>query len=129
MTTLQDDEIYKLLQESFLVQDFDAVNSRDVRLSNMWILYCGITRGKCSSVRRYLHISHPPMIFEHGAKNVLYLFQCFQEAHDDQLCDIYVYKRFGLASESPHKLNIIIIGYNCRTHMGEYVTMQMYKIK
>ena len=23
---------------------------------------------------------------------------------------------------------LLAIGYNCRTHMGEYVTMQMYKI-
>ena len=55
VTTLPEDEVYKLLKESFIVTDdeYDP-DSKSVRLSNMWILYCGITSGQCKRLRHYL---------------------------------------------------------------------------
>ena len=49
VTTLPEDEVYTLLKESFIVTD-----SKSVYLSNMWILYCGITSGQCKTLRHYL---------------------------------------------------------------------------
>ena len=56
VTTLPEDEVYTLLKESFIVTDDDDPNpdSKSVRLSNMWILYCGITSGQCKTLRHYL---------------------------------------------------------------------------
>ena len=49
VTTLPEDEVYTLLKQSFVVTD-----SKSVRFSNMWILYCGITSGQCKTLRHYL---------------------------------------------------------------------------
>ena len=68
VTTLSDDKVYTLLKESFIVSDtsdtrhkpfsnLDSIpnpDSKSVRLSNMWILYCGITSGQCKTLRHYL---------------------------------------------------------------------------
>ena len=57
VTTLPEDEVYTLLKESFIVTDYDYPpnpDSKSVRLSNMWILYCGITSGQCKTLRHYL---------------------------------------------------------------------------
>ena len=56
VTTLPEDEVYTLLKESFIVTDneYSAGDSKSVRLSNMWILYCGITSGQCKTLRHYL---------------------------------------------------------------------------
>ena len=58
VTTLPEDEVYTLLKKSFIVRDnflFNLGNiSKSVRLSNMWILYCGITSGQCKTLRHYL---------------------------------------------------------------------------
>ena len=56
VTTLREHEVYTLLKESFIVTDneYSAADSKSVRLSNMWILYCGITSGQCKTLRRYL---------------------------------------------------------------------------
>ena len=58
VTTLPDDTVYTLLRESFNVIDDDNYdpdpNSKSVRLSNMWILYCGVTSGQCKALRHYL---------------------------------------------------------------------------
>ena len=60
VTTLLEDEVYALLKESFIVDNIDNnvrrsdPESKSVRLSNMWILYCGITSGKCNALRHYL---------------------------------------------------------------------------
>ena len=53
VTTLPEDEVYTLLKESFVVTDSNP-DSKSVRLSNMWILYCGITSGQCKTLRHYL---------------------------------------------------------------------------
>ena len=53
VTTLPEDEVYTLLKESFIVTDRNP-DSKSVRLSNMWILYCGITSGQCKTLRHYL---------------------------------------------------------------------------
>ena len=52
VTTLPEDEVYTLLKESFIVTGYD--DSKSARLSNMWILYCGITSGQCKTLRHYL---------------------------------------------------------------------------
>ena len=58
VTTLPEDEVYTLLKESFIVtqERHKAPNpdSKSARLSNMWILYCGITSGQCKTLRHYL---------------------------------------------------------------------------
>ena len=59
VTTLPEDEVYTLLKESFIVTDHEnfrnpGAYSNSVRLSNMWILYCGITSGQCKTLRHYL---------------------------------------------------------------------------
>ena len=53
VTMLPEDEIYILLKESFIATDRNP-DSNKVRLSNMWILYCGITSGQCKTLRHYL---------------------------------------------------------------------------
>ena len=52
VTTLPEDKVYTLLEESFLV--FGKPTDKGFRLSNMWIMYCGITSGQCNSLRHYL---------------------------------------------------------------------------
>ena len=55
VTTLPEDAVYTLLKESFIITDDDYDPDRkSVRLSNMWILYCGITSGQCKTLRHYL---------------------------------------------------------------------------
>ena len=57
VTTLPEDQVYTLLKESFVVTEdrFEPnPDSKSVRLSNMWILYCGITSGQCKTLRHYL---------------------------------------------------------------------------
>ena len=55
VTTLPEDEVYMLLKESFIVTEMGYyLDSKSVRLSNMWILYCGITSGQCKTLRHYL---------------------------------------------------------------------------
>ena len=58
VTTLPEDEVYTLLKESFLV-DYSDNDSKSVRLSNMWIMYCGIKHGQCKSLIRYLTALSP----------------------------------------------------------------------
>ena len=61
VTTLPEDQVYTLLKESFIIKDHFSLfidlnrpDSKSVRLSNMWILYCGITSGQCKTLRHYL---------------------------------------------------------------------------
>ena len=61
VTTLPEHEVYTLLKESFMVTESRYVyfddpdpDSKNVRLSNMWILYCGIISGQCKTLRYYL---------------------------------------------------------------------------
>ena len=121
VTTLPEDEVYTFLKESFVTQG--RGDSKSVRLSNMWILYCGITSGQCKTLRCYLttyssnpydnnidshvqgiskkmtdpsqqsdqRISNSRTISQDVLKDpvkVLYLFQCFQEAQDNELCEV-----------------------------------------
>ena len=65
VTTLPEDEVYKLLKESFIVPDPKSdsnPDSKSVRLSNMWILYCGITNGQCKTLQHYLTIYVTPNV-------------------------------------------------------------------
>ncbi|XP_065900939.1 protein NLRC3-like [Dysidea avara] len=63
VATLPEDEVYTLMKESFLEKqllfDDPDPDSKSVRLSNMWIMYCGITSGQCKSLKRYLSYSKP----------------------------------------------------------------------
>ena len=106
VTTSPEDEVYTLLKESFIVTDYLDPDSKSVRLSNMWILYCGITSGQCKTLRHYLTTYGKPS--QQGASysqsisddepfsqdilkeqvKVLSLFQCFQEAQDKELCKV-----------------------------------------
>ena len=64
VTKLPEDEVYTLLKESFIVTENKLgmfitksdlnPDGESVRLSNLWILYCGITSGQCKTLRRYL---------------------------------------------------------------------------
>ena len=60
VTILPEDKVYTLLKESFIVTNSRIMynisnpDSKSVRLSNMWILYCGITSGQCKTLRHYL---------------------------------------------------------------------------
>ena len=70
VTTLPEDEVYTLLKESFIVTerryyDDPDPDSKSVRLSNMWILYCGITSGQCKTLRHYLTTYGKPVSSGH----------------------------------------------------------------
>ena len=55
VTTLPEEKVYTLLEESFIIKKMRYyLNSKSVHLSNMWILYCGITSGHCKTLRHYL---------------------------------------------------------------------------
>ena len=120
VATLPDDKVYSLLVESFLITSLEcgmnyvrktsAQQDKVVRLSNMWIFFCGITKGQSSSFKKYLSTNSsllpsttPGVIHDEipigsavtisqdimeDTRKVLYLFQCFQEAQDDTMCDI-----------------------------------------
>ena len=106
VTTLPEKEVYTLLKDSFVITEYHRFNySKSVRLSNMWVLYCGMTSGQCKTLRQYLKMTSP---FQPGSTSdqripntrtisqdilvdpmtVLYLFQCFQEAQDNELCEV-----------------------------------------
>ena len=66
VAALSKDSVYALLDYSFPVSvnsaNFSNSSTTDqdqrfkhVRLSNMWIMYCGITGGQCSSFRHFYH--------------------------------------------------------------------------
>ena len=151
ITTLPEDKVYALLKKSFIVTN----NSESVRLSNMWILYCGITSGQSKTLRHYLTTygksndalpvkecitttaskqinnnadsqvtskvmttgpSQQGSSSDHSTINIslhilndpvkiLYLFQCFQEAQDNVLCEV-LSKSFdnGVINISSHRL-------------------------
>ena len=114
VTTLPEDEVYALLEESFImieskpnIYNDPNSDSKGVRLSNMWILYCGITNGQCKTLRHCLttYGESNKLRFGHAVNDqntyrtisqevlkdpvkVLYLFQCFQEAQDNELCEV-----------------------------------------
>ena len=98
VASLPEVEEYLLLQQSFFVTD------NNVHLSNMWVMYCGITNGQGSALRYYLstyntvsdydihHNYHNEFTISEDilkdAKKNLYLFQCFQEVQSDTVYDI-----------------------------------------
>ena len=139
VTTLPEDEVYTLLEESFIDDDYNTrmfhkkndpdSDRKSVRLSNMWILYCGITSGQCKTLRHYL-TNNSNLYEDHCAQQgfnpyqtnilndqtkVLYLFQCFQEAQDNELCDV-LSKSFssGVINISLHRLlphQVVSLGF------------------
>ena len=139
VTTLSESKVHTLLKESFIVSDDDLnPDSKNVRLSNMWIIYCGITSGQCKTLGNYLTSYGKPdvpaklpttipsltntasivtiskEILKDSVK-VLYLFQCFQEAQDNKLCEI-LSRSFdsGVISISKHTLlphQVVSLGF------------------
>ena len=124
VTTLPEDEVKALLKKSFVVKKSFIHDSSNVRLSNMWILYFGITSGQCKTLRHYLATygdqrrSTTEIISQELLKdrsNVLYLFQCFHEAQDVALCKV-LSKLFdnGVIDISYHSLlpyQVVSLGY------------------
>ena len=124
VTTLPKGKVNALLKESFIVEKSFEHDSSSFRLSNMWILYCGITSGQCKRLRHYLatygnqKISTTEIISQdvlNNQSNVLYLFQCFQEAQDVALCKV-LSKSFdnGEINISYHNLlpyQVVSLGY------------------
>ena len=181
VTTLPEDEVYTLLKESFVVNDDDYYgnDSKSVRLSNMWILYCGITSGQCKTLRHYLttygkpdpphrtrtrmlssttsmmsqvfyplqpssinplyHPVTPPTqpatgtISEDILKDpvkVLYLFQCFQEAQDNVLCEV-LSQSFdaGVINISEHRLlphQVVSLGFFLSRSHRKWKELNLY---
>ena len=134
--TLPKERIYTLLKESFFVENRGRIDldSKRVRLSNMWIFYVGITRGQCSSLHCYLSTyscyssskCHEPQnkmaaatfskdILQDAAL-VLYLFQCFQEAQNDEICDILSKSFDGTSCFDKNSDKINLHYHNLFTH-------------
>ena len=92
VASLPEDTISTLLRQSFLLlpRKSDSNNNKITRLSNMWVLFCGITGGKSEALMQYVSgdsdggISQNILVHQ---KKVLYLFQCFQEAQNSKLCE------------------------------------------
>ena len=210
VTTLPEDEVYTLLKGSFSVSSRvynPNPDSKSVRLSNMWILYCGITSGQCKILRHLLstydgshiydvdedsfdddyddgdnidddysndevlasicgthmslhgneieptlshpstasvvsHLSNPlePPSINPGTISqdvlrdpvkVLYLFQCFQEAQDDELCEI-LSKSFdngiiniGSKRLLPHQ--VVSLGFFLLKSHGNWKELSLYE--
>ena len=170
VTTLPEDKVYTLLKESFNVTDRKYnpdPDSKSVRLSNMWILYCGITNGQCKTLRQYLsnpyyydwlsdndinsqmtseimtgpsqqgstfdqRISNTRTILQqvsHDPVKVLYLFQCFQEAQDNELCEVlsksFDSGKIELSSNSllPHQ--VVSLGFFLSRSHRKWKTLEM----
>ena len=136
-----------LLKRTFIVTDYPNPDSKSVRLSYMWILYCGITSGQCKTLRHYLTTYSKPDamygpqsgyatnnqrisntvtisldILEDPIK-VLYLFQCYHpETQDNELCEI-LSRSFdsGVIDISNHRLlphQVVSLGFFLsRSHM------------
>ena len=73
VATLPEDKVYALLEESFLIPNNKSVKSsfkraknhaKSIRLSNMWIMYCGITSGQRNFLRSYLSLDGKEFINE-----------------------------------------------------------------
>ena len=92
VASLPEDTISTLLRQSFLLlpRKSDSRNNKITRLSNMWVLFCGITGGKSEALMQYISSDSDGGISQNilvHQKKVLYLFQCFQEAQNDKLCE------------------------------------------
>ena len=81
VATLPEDEVYTLLMGSFPVEtkrrrSFPYPDSKSSRLSNMWIMYCGITGGQCNSLRHYLSTKNnlPLVMSDDSADEVSTIF-------------------------------------------------------
>jgi len=58
VSTLPEDEVYTLLEESFLITDnYDDLHWNSVCLSKMWIMYCSITGGQRDFLRIYFSVT------------------------------------------------------------------------
>ena len=107
VTTLPQDKVYTLLENCFPLTEpnDDELNFRPtdydserVRLSNMWIMYCGLTNGQCKALRHYISKNQKSVPtglslkiskdFLRLPQNVFYLFHCFQEAQDGASCEM-----------------------------------------
>jgi len=92
VASLPEDAISTLLRQSFLLlpRKSNSRNNKITRLSNMWVLFCGITGGKSNALMQYISGASDDGISQNilvHQKKVLYLFQCFQEAQNNKLCE------------------------------------------
>ena len=62
---LPDDKVFALLSMSFLIRRFKKIGvtileyeALSARLSNMWVIYCGITAGQSAPLQRYLQTTY-----------------------------------------------------------------------
>ena len=62
VATLPENEVHAFLAESFLISD-DHLDSKCARLSNVWIIYCGISS---NWLRHYMAIREPPHLFQNA---------------------------------------------------------------
>ena len=92
VASLPEETISVLLRQSFLLlpRKNDLHNNKITKLSNMWVLFCGITGGKSEALMQYVSgdgdgsVSQNILVHQ---KKVLYLFRCFQEAQNEKLCE------------------------------------------
>jgi len=95
MSELSDDEVSCYLKWSFLRDPADCTNrNQTTSFFNMWVLYFGITNGQSGAIEKYIY-EKKGMLMKRICKhpqNLLSLFQCFQEAGNDDMCDMLVSK-------------------------------------
>ena len=157
VTTLPEEEVYTLLKESFIaIHSFifsgRNTDSKSVRLSNMWILYYGITSGQCKILRHYLIVygKQRPLFQQKSSSDqrifntetisqdilkdpvkVFYLFQCFQEAQDNVLCEI-LSKSFddGVININGHSLlphEVVSLGFFLSRSYRKWKELNLHK--
>jgi len=97
MSELPDDEISDYLKQSFLRDPADCKKSKKrnkiTSFSNMWVLFFGITNGHSDAIQKYIYKKDGKKIKKRLHKNpqsILSLFHCFQEAGNDDMCDMLV---------------------------------------
>ena len=62
VANLPDNDVYELMKETFLrVRDTNhTLSSASVRLSNMWVLFFGISGGRSAAVKKFLSTDYKP---------------------------------------------------------------------
>ena len=97
LTTLPDNEVLELLEKSFYInknnESFDDSSgifypddpdpdSQVVRFSNVWVMYCGITRGQCRLLRHYLSAFSPGSYDDFDCMDDYYFSMTTSPPHD-----------------------------------------------
>ncbi|XP_065917475.1 NLR family CARD domain-containing protein 3-like [Dysidea avara] len=98
ITSLQSDEADQLFKKVFSSTGCEEFSDHRVRFSNMWMFCCGLTDGKDVSLWQMYTTENielfsnndtfSPELLEDPTK-IFYSSQCFQEAQDDRLCEVF----------------------------------------